>query len=88
MGEIMLTPNEIDRLADAIVARLAGRVAGAAEEDPVGDCHDAAGWLRCSVPTIERLVQTKRIPSFTVGRLRRFRRSEVLAAAEREGGEQ
>lgn len=83
----MLTPIEIERLADAIAERLAGRLAGA-EEDPVGDCHDAAGWLRCSVPTIERLVQTKRIPSFTVGRLRRFRRSEVLAAAEREGGEQ
>lgn len=76
-----MTPHEIDRLADAIAERLAGRVAG----DAVGDIHDAARWLGVSVPTIERAVRRGAIPSFTVGRLRRFRRSEVMAINEKGG---
>jgi excisionase family DNA binding protein len=81
-----MTPNDIDRLADAIADRLASLLASA--DDPVGDSHAAAEWIACSVPTIERMVRDGRIPSFTVGRLRRFRRSEVLAAMKADGGEQ
>jgi len=72
----MMTPNEINLLADALAERLAGRIGGG--DDQVGDIHDAAGWLGCSVPTIERAVRRNEIPSFTVGRLRRFRRADVL----------
>lgn len=73
-----LTPAEIDRLADAIAERLAGGVRGGAG-DVIGDIHDAAGWLGCSVPTLERAVRRGEIPSIKVGRLRRFRRADLLA---------
>jgi excisionase family DNA binding protein len=76
-----MTPNDIDQLADAIVERLNGRVEVG---DPIGDASDAARWLGCSVPTIERLVKSGSIPSIRVGRLRRFEKSKVLAAG-REG---
>ncbi len=71
-----MTPNEINLLADALAERLSGRIGGG--DDQVGSVHDAAGWLGCSVPTIERAVRRGEIQSFTVGRLRRFRRADVL----------
>jgi excisionase family DNA binding protein len=77
----MMSPREIDLVADAIVARLSGRCDVG---DPVGDVHDAARWLGVSVPSVERGVRAGLIPSIKVGRLRRFRRSEVLAVG-REG---
>lgn len=73
-----LSPAELDRLADAIAERLAGRMAGGAG-DEIGDVHDAAGWLGCSVPTLERAVRRGEIPSIKVGRLRRFRRADLMA---------
>lgn len=73
-----LSPAEIDRLAEAICERLAGRMGGGAG-DAIGDVHDAAGWLDCSVPTLERAVRRGEIPSIKVGRLRRFRRADLLA---------
>ncbi|MBL8852894.1 MAG: helix-turn-helix domain-containing protein [Planctomycetaceae bacterium] len=76
-----MTPNDIDQLADAIVERLNGRVDVG---DPIGDVHDAARWLGVSVPSVERGVRVGLIPSIKVGRLRRFRKSEVLAVG-REG---
>ena len=72
-----MTPQEIDRLAEALAERLAGRIGSG--DDQVGDVHDAARWLGCSVPTIERAVSRGEIPSIKVGRLRRFRRADVLA---------
>ncbi|MBL8889134.1 MAG: helix-turn-helix domain-containing protein [Planctomycetaceae bacterium] len=72
-----MSPREIEELADAIAQRLNGRVEIG---DPVGDVHDAARWLGVSVPSVERAVRAGLIPSFKVGRLRRFRKSEVLAA--------
>lgn len=73
-----LTPAEIDRLADALVERLSGRLSGGGA-DEIGDVYAAAGWLGCSVPTIERAVRRGEIPSIKVGRLRRFRRGDLLA---------
>ncbi len=72
-----LSPAEIERLADALAERLAERMAGGAN-DEIGDVHDAARWLGCSVPTIERAVRRNEIPSIRVGRLRRFRRADLL----------
>jgi excisionase family DNA binding protein len=71
----MMTPQEIDQLADAIFQRLAGRT----PSEGLLDKHQAAALLRCSVPTIERLVAQNKIPSIKVGRLRRFRRADLLA---------
>jgi excisionase family DNA binding protein len=70
----MMTPHEIEMLADAIVQRMSGQTPG----DSLLDKHQAAALLRCSVPTIERLVSQKKIPSVKVGRLRRFRRADLL----------
>ena len=75
----MMTPNEIDLLADAIAERLAGRVDA---PEAIGDVHDAARWLGCSVPTVERAVRRGEILSIKVGRLRRFRRADVLKSKE------
>ena len=73
-----LSPVEIDRLADAIAERLAARFGDRPAADEVGDVHDAARWLGCSHPTIERAVRRGELPSVRVGRLRRFRRSDLL----------
>ena len=73
-----LSPAELDRLAEAIAERLAGRLGGGAG-DEIGDVHAAARWLGCSVPTLERAVRRGEIPTIKVGRLRRYRRADLLA---------
>ena len=75
----MLSPREIELLANAIVERMAAR---AHDIDPVGDYHDCARWLGVSVATVERHVRSGAIPSFKVGSCRRFRRSEVIQVQE------
>ena len=82
----MMTPYEIDQLADAIAARLAGRIGNGAG-DEIGDVYKAAEWLGVSVPTIERAVRRGELPSIKVGRLRRFRRADLLAMNEERGGD-
>jgi excisionase family DNA binding protein len=42
--------------------------------------RELASYLRCSVSTVERLTREGAIPSFKVGRLRRYAISEVLVA--------
>jgi len=79
-----MTPREIDELADALAERLAGRL-GADANDEVGDVHDAARWLGCSVPTVERQTRAGVIPSIKFGRLRRYRRADLLAMNEKGG---
>lgn len=86
-----MSPEEIQQLVDALAGPVALRVAdliGSRSEDEVGDVHDAARWIGCSVPTIERRTREGSIPSFTVGRLRRYRRTDVLAAITQERGAQ
>jgi excisionase family DNA binding protein len=80
----MMTPAEIDRLADALAERLAGRMVGGVG-DEIGDVYAAAGWLGCSVPTIERAVRRGEIPSIKVGRLRKYRRADLLAMKAKGG---
>jgi excisionase family DNA binding protein len=81
-----MTPHEIDLLADAIVERLAGRDSGAG--DGVLDVRGAAKLLGCSVPTVDRLVAAGKIPSFKVGRLRRFRRADLMSLNEKGGSDE
>jgi excisionase family DNA binding protein len=80
----MMTPYEIEQLAEALAERLAGHV-GHGPSDEVGDIHDAARWLGCSVPTIERAVARGEIPSIKVGRLRRYQRAAVLGLNAKGG---
>ena len=78
-----MTPLEIQQLADAIVERLENRAGDDVMLDPIG----AAALLACSVPTIERLTKSGAIPSVKVGRLRRYRRSVLLALNEKGGAD-
>ena len=80
----MMSPHEIETLADALAARLTSRFAVRA--DAMIDCHAVAELLGCSVPTVERLTRTGELPSHKVGRLRRYRRAEILARQNEKGG--
>ncbi len=73
-----MTPSEIQQLADAIAERLESRAAG----DVWLDAPDAAEVMACSVPTIERRTKSGELPSVKFGRLRRYRRSVLLAMAD------
>ena len=77
-----MTPIEIQQLADAIAERLASRATG----DVFLDSFQAAAMLACSVPTIERLTKSGEIPSVKFGRLRRYRRADLMALANEKGG--
>lgn len=77
-----MTPIEIQQLADAIAERLASRATGDVWLDALG----AAALLSCSVPTVERLTKAGIIPSAKFGRLRRYRRSVLLALANEKVG--
>ena len=77
-----MTPIEIQQLADAIAERLASRSTGDVWLDALG----AAAVLACSVPTIERRTKSGEIPSVKFGRLRRYRRADLMALANEKGG--
>ena len=79
-----MTPLEIQQLADAIAERLANR----ASDDVYLDSLGAAALLACSVPTIERLTKSEEIPSVKLGRLRRYRRDDLLALRSDKGGKE
>jgi excisionase family DNA binding protein len=77
----MMSPHEIESLADAIVERLSSRL----PDEGWIDIHGAAQVLGCSVPTVERLVRDGKIPSSKFGRLRRFRRTDLMAMNQKGG---
>jgi excisionase family DNA binding protein len=73
----MMTPSEIDSLADQVAERVVARLAGMPSEAFI-DVHKAAELLGCSVPTVERRTADGSIPSHKFGRLRRYLPSELL----------
>jgi excisionase family DNA binding protein len=79
-----MTPFEIQQLADAIAERLASRATGDVFLDALG----AAALLACSVATVERLTRSGEIPSVKVGRLRRYRRADLMALENKKGGDE
>ena len=79
----MMSPHELNQLADAVADRVMSRMASRPADDALIDVHDVAELLGCSVPTVERLTKSGELPSVKVGRLRRYRRSDVL---NRKGG--
>ena len=80
-----LSPVEIERLADALADRIAARFSDGPIGDALVDVNQAAELLGCSVPTVERAVRRGEIPSIRVGRLRRYRRADLLGL-NRKGG--
>lgn len=73
-----LTPYEIESLADALAERVVSRLGGRADAEAWIDVHVAAELLGCSVPTVERLTRSGELPSTKFGRLRRYRRSDLI----------
>jgi excisionase family DNA binding protein len=76
-----MTPSELERLADAVAERVAARLA-TVDTDALVDVHRAAELVGCSVPTIERLTRSGVIPSMKIGRLRRYRPSDLLGKSK------
>lgn len=78
-----MTPSDIEAIAEAVADRVAAKLANA---DRALDVHGVAELLGCSVPTVERLNAAGELPSYRVGRLRRFDRGDVLASLKAKGG--
>lgn len=81
----MMTPLEIESLAEALAERVIERLSSRPSDDALIDARAAAELLGCSVPTVERLTKSGAIPSVKLGRLRRYRRAELLARNEKGG---
>jgi len=81
-----LTPFEIERLAEVIADKIAAKLSEQ-RTDALIDVHGAAALLSCSVPTIERRTRDGSIPSVKVGRLRRYRRVDLLAVNKKGGAD-
>lgn len=85
----MLTPSEIDQLADIVAEKVARKIAdrpGSTMPETMIDVHEAAKLLNCSVPTIERWTRSGEIRSHKYGRLRRYKPSELLSDRNEKGG--
>ena len=78
----------VDAIADAVADRL--RIDAVQDVAPNRaselDKHGVATLLDVSVPTVERHTSAGLIPSYTVGRLRRYNRDAVLAAVRHNKG--
>ena len=78
----MISPIELERLAELIADKVSERLAGQSSNlsaDSYLDGHGVAELLGCSVPTVERLTKAGKLQSIKLGRLRRYRRSDVLS---------
>ncbi len=80
-----MTPLELERFADAVAEKVATRLAEH-DADALVDVHQAAALLKCSVPTVERLTRSGTIPSVKLGRLRRYRPSDLTGHGNKKGG--
>jgi excisionase family DNA binding protein len=72
-----MTPAELNTLADQVAERVLALL-NSRPSDGFIDKHRAAELLGCSVPTVERRTSDGSIPSHKIGRLRRYRASELL----------
>lgn len=75
----MLSQLEINQLADAIAERLHERLSAEHFADELLlDVHGAAKVMGCSVATVERRTRDGDLPSVKIGRLRRYRRCDLV----------
>jgi len=79
----VITPAELDRIAERVADLVMERISSR-PVDGLIDKREAATLLGCSIPTVERLTRSGSIPSHRVGKLRRYRASELLAT--KKGG--
>lgn len=80
----MLNDLEIQQIVDRILAALDGSIPN---QDEYVDSHGAAKILGCSVPTVERRTREGSLPSVKFGRLRRYRRTDLLALKKQGGSD-
>jgi excisionase family DNA binding protein len=81
----MLSDLEIDRIAERIIAAIGASRCSKPSDDEMVDIHGAAKLLGCSVATIERRTKEGALPSVKFGRLRRYRRADLLALNKKGG---
>lgn len=75
----MLSDYELQRIAELLADSLAKRIE---PNEEMLDVHHAAKLLGLSVSTLERRTRDGSIPSIKIGRLRRYRRSELVNIAD------
>ncbi len=73
-----LTPSQINNLAEAVAEIVLARLVDQDDSARLLDIQEAAKLMNCSVATLERYTANKRIPSLKIGRLRRYRRSDLI----------
>ena len=77
---MLLSPIEIEQLAEALANRLCKKLKlGTDEPASLLDVNQVAELLGCSVATVERLTRSGSLPSIKIGRLRRYRPNEIVA---------
>lgn len=80
------TPLELISIADAIADLVVAKLANRSPDDSYLDVHGVAELLNCSSATVERWTRQGKIPSIKVGRLRRYRRTDLLSLRQQENG--
>lgn len=76
----MLTPRELEQLANVVAEKVAERLAG---QPQLVDRYAISKTLGLSVPTIDRRVRSGRIPVIRDGRRVLFNPQSVIAALEK-----
>ncbi|HAN99423.1 MAG TPA: hypothetical protein DCQ98_19275 [Planctomycetaceae bacterium] len=77
-----LSPRELGLLADLVAERVVVRLRATIDADALLDATQAANLLGISRATLERRIADGTLRPQRVGRLRRFRRSELLTMNE------
>jgi len=81
----LMSPHEITKLAQELAELLSLRLASTMTDvDRWLDLHDVAEQLKCSTATVERMAASGELPSTKFGRLRRYRKSDVMARGSRD----
>lgn len=75
----MFSDYELQRIAEFFADSLAKRIE---PNEQMLDVHEAARFLGLSVSTLERRTRDGSIPSIKIGRLRRYRRSDLVNIAD------
>jgi len=80
-----MSPHEITKLAQGLAELLSVRLASTMTDvDRWFGLHDVAEALKCSTSTVERMNASGEQPSKKFGRLRRYRKSDVMAIGARD----
>lgn len=85
---VSMTPVELSQLACLVADELEKRLSTRSVGDAWVNVREAAEILGVSIPTVERRTREGIIPSEKLGRLRRYKRSVLLALSEDRSGDE